>query len=228
MMMKIYFISSFFIMLGLISACEKKTVIEEQQGVVYVRNPKNGLWQDSNKSPIHFELEQIFGVESQPAEAILASVNSIAVDSQGYVYVLDRRDHRLVCFFPDGTVRWSKGKKGQGPGELLNAMSLVLDNQNRLFISNQNGSRIDVFDTEGNFLESHSMTELGLTIASIEGYLPPNTLVLSKIVFGLLGAEIALCEYGLVWKKILEFKVDQSGGMEVPANVADSPDYQSD
>ncbi len=45
--------------------------IEERDGAVFVSNLGEGLWQDRDQPPIHFELEQVFGADIEPREAIL-------------------------------------------------------------------------------------------------------------------------------------------------------------
>lgn len=60
--------------------------IEERDGVVYIDNPADGLWDDAARPPFRLELERVFGVEDEPVDAILASVlggKSFAVDGGG-------------------------------------------------------------------------------------------------------------------------------------------------
>jgi len=47
------------------------------------------------------------------------SITSVTEDEKGCIYVLDRMEHRVVKFAPDGKRLFSFGQKGQGPGDFL-------------------------------------------------------------------------------------------------------------
>src|SRR5690606_31253208 len=89
-------------------------VIDEIDGVTYVHNSTPI---DTTDYPYRFVLEQVYGAEQEPAEEILASVYSMQIGSDGTLYVLDSGNHRIAAFDESGSLLWSAGSQGQGPGE---------------------------------------------------------------------------------------------------------------
>ena len=91
---------------------------------------------------------------------MLAGTSSVVVDDEGVVYLLDRGNHRLVAFNPDGTVRWSQGREGEGPGEFQNAFGLAPGPEGDLFVVNQMGQRWERWSFDGELLESHDASRI--------------------------------------------------------------------
>jgi hypothetical protein len=121
--------------------------IAERDGVTYVSNAAEPLWgsadvpgADEETPPLRFELEQIYGVESDPVEAILGSVRMWTVDDDQNVYVLDPSVHRIIAFAADGSVRWTAGREGEGPGDLGGYLGIATDGRSTLFVLNQAGT----------------------------------------------------------------------------------------
>ena len=132
--------------------------VEEEGGVTVVQNTNPPVWDTLDEAPVEFERTQTFGAEDEPEEAMLASVASVTVGEDGTVYVLDRTDHRIVAFGAGGDVQWSAGEEGQGPGDMLQPIRLLLDDSERLWLSNGNG--LDVWDPDGSFVERHNVRQL--------------------------------------------------------------------
>jgi sugar lactone lactonase YvrE len=61
---------------------------------------------------------------------------------------------RLVRYKEDGTFVRSYGKLGRGPGEFMGPHALAVDSRGRLFVADRSNSRIQVFDSELNYLDS--------------------------------------------------------------------------
>ena len=186
--------------------------ITTRDGVTYVDNPAEGLWQDAGRPPFRLELEQTFGVEDEPEEKLLGFITGVAVDERGNVYVLDRRFNEIIAFAPDGEVIWRRGRAGEGPGELQGANGMAWGGRRGLYVSNLNGARIDTFDLDGNFVSSHSLADLGMSTAYVAGFLEPDTLVVWSWGRDRDGVTIGTLEVGDTWRLKAEFFV--AGGSD--------------
>lgn len=179
-------LSALLILLFLVAGCGGSsgdlTTIEERDGVTYVTNNGSTVWANLDEAPIQFTLEQTFGTDGDPEEAMLANARTFAVDDAGVVYVLDQGNHRIVAFNPDGSVRWSAGREGEGPGEFSYPHSMVSNNANTLYITNQRGTRIDLWSHDGTFIESVGMDAIDAR-GGIVGFVD-GSLALSRAAFG--------------------------------------------
>lgn len=152
--------------------------VSERDGVLYVTNPADGIWQARGEAPIWFELEQTFGVERAPEDAILSPIDAVEVDDRGNVYVLSSAPSRLVAFDSNGNVRWSSDQRGQGPGDLSKPYGLAWDGATSLYLTNQSGARLDSWSVDGKFLESRSMSNNFRYLLRTVGFLSDGRLVL--------------------------------------------------
>lgn len=66
-----------------------------------------------------FQYEQILVLHEDPQreESLLFGPNHFFMDDDGFFYVADTRDGRIVVFDPEGQYSHSFGQKGSGPGE---------------------------------------------------------------------------------------------------------------
>lgn len=145
---------------ALFGCTDSQTRSDENADVIRVENTDTNVWEDHEKAPLQFEHEQTFGADEDPRDKILADARGLAVDTDGTVYILDMGNHRLVAFNPDGTIRWSAGRQGEGPGEFFLPQSLVWDGDRHLYVANQFGARIDVWNTDGTFQDSQSIDDV--------------------------------------------------------------------
>jgi hypothetical protein len=61
---------------------------------------------------------------------------------------------RISKFAPDGTFLTSFGEWGYGDGQFRSPHSLAMDLQGRLFVADRGNRRIQIFDQEGNHLDT--------------------------------------------------------------------------
>lgn len=74
----------------------------------------------------------------------------ISFDRESNFYVTDvAEEHQIYIFAKDGTLVRSFGRNGLKPGELNWPQGVVADSRGRLFVSNGNNGRIDIFDKDG-------------------------------------------------------------------------------
>lgn len=158
--------------------------VKENDGILHAVNRQGwNMWDDTASAPIDFKREQTFGTDKEGGPSLLGGVGALAVDSAGTVYVLDDENLRLLAFNPDGKVRWSAGRKGEGPGEFWRPEDLVLGNKGHLFVANKRGRQIDMWTTEGTFVERHSFEEKDLGLLDLVGF-ADGFLVVSESGFG--------------------------------------------
>ena len=106
-------------------------------------------------SPSGEEL-QVIGVPGQPgAEGDpFRRPTDVAFDSQGYLYVSDGYDNtRVHKYTAAGQLLRSWGEPGSGPGQLNLSHCVRLDPDDRVMVCDRSNDRIQIFDTEGNYLE---------------------------------------------------------------------------
>jgi hypothetical protein len=207
----IFLTLSAFVVSGCVSGSGESAwqgTIEERDGVLWVSNPVEPLWAADESAGLRFELEQVFGVESEPEEAILAQIGGVAIDDAGNVYVTDRQDHRLVAFDRSGNVLWSAGREGEGPGEFQRAGGIAWDGDSTLYVDN-NRTALSLWSTAGEYVGSERLVDYEVQRASVVDFFEPRVLVLSSGGDGAVGAGIVLLRVGEPpWQKLSDFFVD--------------------
>src|SRR5258706_209180 len=82
----------------------------------------------------------------------LGEPTDIAFLPNGDFFVTDGyKNGRVVRFNKDGKYLSEFGKKGTGPGEFNVAHAIALDAQGRIFVSDRENKRIQIFDQSGKF-----------------------------------------------------------------------------
>src|SRR5690606_8546981 len=78
----------------------------------------------------------------------------IAFGPEGNLYVSDGyANERVVKFTRDGTYLMEWGRRGTGPGEFFLPHNLAVDAKGRVYVTDRENERIEIFDSEGKFLE---------------------------------------------------------------------------
>lgn len=88
--------------------------------------------------------------------------NDVAVAPDGTIFVADGHgsgpdapaNNRIVKFAPDGTYLMEFGMPGGDDGELDEPHALAMDSQGRLFVGDRANSRVQIFDQDGNHLDT--------------------------------------------------------------------------
>ena len=77
-------------------------------------------------------------------------------DKQKRVFVSDVKTGppRIQMFGPDNTFLHGFGQKGMWPGHVLRTQGMLFDPSGRLFVTDIDNMRVNIYDGEGNFLES--------------------------------------------------------------------------
>ena len=78
----------------------------------------------------------------------------VAIAPNGDIYISDGYGNsRVVQLSKDGSFIRAWGKRGVGPGEFNTPHSIALDKQGRVYVADRENFRIQVFDSEGKFLQ---------------------------------------------------------------------------
>ncbi len=152
--------------------------MEEHEGAIWVTNPSEPLWPDDGEPRFELELEQVFGADEAPEEALLGNAAWVTVDDSGRVYVVDGKASEMVAFAPDGTLLWRASGPGQGPADIEGLNDLAWDGADNLVLLNQSGTRLDTWTTDGTYVDSFSLSEVSINRARMIRFIDPNTLYL--------------------------------------------------
>jgi DNA-binding beta-propeller fold protein YncE len=76
----------------------------------------------------------------------------LAVDSQGQMYVLDTRNHRVQVFGADGQFVRAWGSQGNGPGQFQEPWGIAVDKAGNVYVADTWNHRIEKFDSQGQFV----------------------------------------------------------------------------
>ena len=102
------------------------------------------------------ELVMTLGTPDRPAAQDGAPFNlptDLAVASTGEMFVSDGYGNaRVHKFSPDGILIKSWGERGSGPGQFELSHSVRVDRYDRVWVCDRTNDRIQIFDTDGNFL----------------------------------------------------------------------------
>ena len=100
---------------------------------------------------------RITHAEISPVQTIthdgFQNIDSIVLDEAGRIYISDI--HSVKVFNSAGDLVTDIGSQGTGQGEFTNeVIGLAINSRNELFIVDQDGTRVQVFDLQGNYLRS--------------------------------------------------------------------------
>jgi sugar lactone lactonase YvrE len=88
-----------------------------------------------------------------PVDGMFRQVTDVAWDSAGNTYISDGYiNSRVAKVDKDGNWLKSWGEPGDKPGQFNTPHSLAVDAQGNVYVADRGNRRIQVFDTEGNFL----------------------------------------------------------------------------
>lgn len=189
--------------------------------VEVINNPEKGLWQDREESPITFELVQTYGAEFPDLGAAFSTsdnINSIKTDHKGNVYVLDSRLPLLVKFSDSGKHIWEWSQEGRGPGDLQIPLGLGVTDS-LIFISNLFGSRLDVLDNSGNFIESINTSEFSKSPLNLIGVIDERFLVMKNNVSGKAGIQVTVLDIDNELDVFSQFEATDETELEIPAGA---------
>jgi len=125
---------------------EWKGTIEEVDGVIVVKNPKEPYYGEFD---LDLEEDLVIGREDDENYQFYRAYD-LAVDSRDNIYVADGGNSRIQKFDKNGNYILTIGGKGQGPGEFTGISDILIDEQDNLYVLG--GRRIQIFNSTGEYL----------------------------------------------------------------------------
>lgn len=118
--------------------------------VITVKNKGKGVWEGKRKAV--FEKDTAFGAVQESENHILYRPKDVIADKQGNIYVLDKC--QIKKYARAGAYLMTIGKRGEGPGEILNAQDIEFDGNGNILVFDWMGNRISTFSTDGKYIGS--------------------------------------------------------------------------
>lgn len=130
----------------------------DQKGNIWTTDTETHLVQRFAPSG---QVTMVLGMKNKASEGwfdrdynltLFNSPHDVAFDKSGNIFVVDKGNHRIVKFDPDGLLIKAWGHEGDRKGEFNFAHSIVIDNKDRVLIADRENQRIQLFDLDGNFI----------------------------------------------------------------------------
>jgi len=188
---------------------EWKGTIKEEDGVTVIKNSGKGLWGKEASEKITFKETLSLGNEEGDENYMFFGPIRLAVDDNLNIYVLDRKNYRLLKFDKDGNFIWKTGRQGQGPEEFQAPHDLALNPAGEIVILDSRSS-IKFYGKNGSFLK---LIKLNKTYWDLM-YLPDGNLLLITVIEDQLG--VGADYYSNELKFINEFPIEYRYGPKLP------------
>lgn len=127
----------------------------DSAGVTVVANPDIGMWAPGEEWGVEEEL-RIGAAEGDPHYEF-GSIGGITVDSDGRIFVLDGQAQQIRVYSPDGIFEQTVGNRGDGPGELRAAMTVLLGPGDTLLVPDGRNLRFNRYAPDGSSTGSFRM-----------------------------------------------------------------------
>jgi len=157
---RLIFLSVLTILMTLSFSCKKQTTkwqgtIEEINGITVVKNPSESWY---GEEEIQLEEELVIGKGKEDAEPFLL-ITYLAVDDEESIYVSDTRASQIKVFDKNGNPIRTIGRKGEGPGELMNPTNIQIISREHIVVTAQ--QFLHFFSLQGEFLRRVNTGSVG-------------------------------------------------------------------
>ncbi len=130
-------------------------------GAISIQNHSVGAWNPSLAwSP--GDSARIGSLDNETTA--FSRVSDLAVDSRGQIYVLELGGTSVRVLGPEGDLLQVIGTRGSGPGEILSAVGMEVDTEDRLLLADAGNARYTVFNSDGTVARSQRWPEVGLVL----------------------------------------------------------------
>jgi len=186
-----------------------KAKVYTKNGVTIMENQESDFTINKN---IKFKENLSIGKEDGEDYEIFSQYLSIAVSQNGDLFIFDGKRYRILKFDKNGKYLWSKGRKGEGPGEFRNQFcNIYVSPSDHLIVAD--GVFLHFFDTNGNFLKD---IKLGVMSTHIE-FLKDGKMFINTFLRGQPGVASAL--YSSDGKLISKFPVEYRYGPKLSKSI---------
>lgn len=142
-------------------------IFRDKDGTIYgVDDRAHAVYRFNDKR----ELEYTFGTKGVPSDtgcpedgnykcvthggAPFNRPTRLVIDREGYIYITDGyRNARVHKFKKAGTLVKSWGEPGEGPGQFNLPHGIGIDSKDRLYVADRQNHRVQIFTTEGEYLD---------------------------------------------------------------------------
>jgi len=202
-------VAAFVILLSLTTMAPAqvwKGRIAQENDVTVVLNPREPI---VNGPLVKLKRDWMAGGETHAGSPVLAKPWDIALDDEGRLYVLDIQDATIKVFDPQGAYVRTIGRRGQGPGEIGAAFSIVVPwRAKTLLVNDVGGRRLAFFSLEGVFeknLPLRGLTESPAVDSRFDIYLKTTDIRNSRESLNKMNADLTA-----VLARIFDEPVDES------------------
>mgnify|MGYP001828422316 CR=1 FL=1 len=126
-----------------------EAVVDTVGDTVTVRTISGSVWGDTAT----LVPEVSIGMLEGPDEYLIGDPRSIAVNSGGNIYVLDRQVPVIRMYDSDGNFVRNVGREGGGPGEYKSPGAIAVLPDDRLLVRDPENGRSSIYAAEGEYLE---------------------------------------------------------------------------
>lgn len=111
---------------------------------------------------------QALGEWSEGADAAFSLPTDVAAAANGYLYVVDSGNDRVVAIDNAGTVITAFGSSGRGDAELNGPVGIGIDGKGRIHVADRGNHRIQVFSDDGTYLYPVPLVAGGVRIEPVD------------------------------------------------------------
>jgi hypothetical protein len=94
--------------------------------------------------------------DEESDDYLLYAPSAVDVDSHGNIFVVDLKLNCVKKFSPDGEYISTFGGKGEGPGEFVMPLPMVVDREDNVIVWDYGNRRFTIFDDEGHLVRAMS------------------------------------------------------------------------
>ena len=104
----------------------------------------------------------------------LALPSDVAIAPNGYIYIVDGGNHRIVVYDSDGSYLQTIGSEGSTAGLFSGPMGISVDKKGHIYVADTDNHRIQIFKSNGKFLRQFPVKLKGKNIRPIDIAVSPS------------------------------------------------------